>query len=63
MDVYSTASVPASTRATYWNDVYSRCFAQVTFSPLDREDFEAELKKKGIPSEMPDFKYNDDVRF
>lgn len=44
MDVYSTASVPASTRASYWNDLYSRCFAQVTFSPLDREDFEAELR-------------------
>lgn len=31
--------------------------------PQIRKDFEEELKKKGIPSEMPDFKYNDDVRF
>jgi AraC family transcriptional regulator, positive regulator of tynA and feaB len=44
VDVYSTASVPPSTRATYWNDVYSRRFAQVTFSPVDRDGFEAELK-------------------
>lgn len=44
MDVYSTASVPRSARASYWNDVYSRRFAQVTFNPVDREGFEAELR-------------------
>lgn len=44
MDVYSTSHVPAGTRASYWNQVYSSRFAQVTFSPLDREEFEAELK-------------------
>lgn len=44
MDIYTTANVPSHTRATYWNDVYSRRFAQVTFNPVDREEFEAELK-------------------
>lgn len=44
MDIYTTSSVPRGTRATYWNDMYSRRFAQVTFNPLDREAFEAELK-------------------
>lgn len=29
--------------------------------PRIRKDFEAELKRKGIPSEMPEFDYNDDV--
>lgn len=44
MDVYSTANVPRSTRARYWNDVYSSRFAQVTFNPVDRDEFEAELR-------------------
>lgn len=44
LDVYSTANVPSHTRASYWNDVYSRRFAQVTFNPVDREGFEAELR-------------------
>lgn len=44
MDVYSTSHVPPGTRAIYWNQVYSSRFAQVTFNPLDREEFEAELK-------------------
>ena len=30
--------------------------------PRIREDFEAEMKRKGLKSEMPDFKYNNDVR-
>ncbi len=29
--------------------------------PRIKQDFEAELKKKGITSEMPEFEYNDDV--
>ena len=44
MDVYSTDHVPRSTRANYWNQLYSSRFAQVTFNPLDRDEFEAELK-------------------
>jgi AraC family transcriptional activator of tynA and feaB len=44
LDVYSTASVPSAARASYWNEVYQRRFAQVTFSPVDREGFEAELR-------------------
>jgi len=44
VDVYSTAGVPSASRASYWNEIYSSRFAQVTFSPRDREGFEAELK-------------------
>ena len=44
MDVYSTAAVPRGARASYWNDIYARQFAQVTFNPVDRESFEAELR-------------------
>jgi AraC-like DNA-binding protein len=44
MNVYSTAGVPRARRASYWNDIYSARFAQVTFDPVHREDFEAELK-------------------
>lgn len=44
MDVYSTANVSGNSRANYWNDIYSRRFAQVTFNPVDRDGFEAELK-------------------
>lgn len=44
MDVYSTANVSVNSRANYWNDIYSRRFAQVTFNPVDRDGFEAELK-------------------
>jgi AraC-like DNA-binding protein len=44
LDIYSTAAVPQGARASYWNDVYSRRFAQVTFNPVDREGFEAELR-------------------
>ncbi|MEJ0035511.1 MAG: helix-turn-helix domain-containing protein [Gammaproteobacteria bacterium] len=44
MDVYTTAAVPRGARASYWNELYARRFAQVTFSPVDREGFEAELR-------------------
>ena len=44
MDIYSTANVPRSTCANYWNEVYSSKFARVTFNPMDREGFAAELK-------------------
>jgi len=44
MDVYSTADVPAGRRANYWNEVYASRFAQVTFAPVNRENFEAELR-------------------
>src|SRR3954469_14575544 len=44
LDVYSTAAVPRGARASYWNDIYARQFAQVTFNPVDRESFEAELR-------------------
>lgn len=43
MDVYTTAAVPRGARASYWNELYARRFAQVTFNPADREGFEAEL--------------------
>jgi AraC-like DNA-binding protein len=36
--------VPRGARASYWNELYSRRFAQVTFSPVDRDGFEAELR-------------------
>jgi AraC family transcriptional activator of tynA and feaB len=48
LDVFSTASVPRSARTTYWNDMYSRRFAQVTFNPVDREGFEAELRMGAV---------------
>ncbi len=41
MDTYSTANVPRSTSANYWNEVYSSKFAQVTFNPLNRDGFAA----------------------
>ena len=44
MDVYTTAAVPRAARASYWNDLYARQFAQVTFNPVDRDSFEAELR-------------------
>ncbi len=44
MDVYTTAAVPRGARASYWNELYARRFAQVTFSPVGREGFEAELR-------------------
>ena len=48
MDVYSTANVSGNSRASYWNDIYSRRFAQVTFNPVDRDGFEAELKMGAV---------------
>ncbi len=44
MDVYSTAGVPLSRRTSYWNEVYTSNFAQVTFDPVSRDNFEAELR-------------------
>jgi AraC-like DNA-binding protein len=44
MDVYSTAGVPAGRRTSYWNEVYASHFAQVTFDPVSRENFQAELR-------------------
>lgn len=44
MDVYSTAGVPAGRRTSYWNEVYSSHFAQVTFDPVSRDNFQAELR-------------------
>lgn len=50
MDIYSTAGVPRRTRARYWNDVYSNNLAHVSFNPLDREGFAAELKVGAVGS-------------
>lgn len=44
MDVYSTAGVPACRRTSYWNEVYTSNFAQATFDPVSRDNFEAELR-------------------
>jgi AraC-like DNA-binding protein len=44
MDVYSTVGVPARRRTSYWNEVYTSHFAQVTFDPVSRESFEGELR-------------------
>jgi AraC family transcriptional activator of tynA and feaB len=44
MDVYSTAGVPTARRTSYWNEVYTAHFAQVTFDPVSRDNFEAELR-------------------
>ena len=43
METYSTANVPRSTRAAYWNSLYASRLANVTFNPADPADFEAEL--------------------
>ena len=48
MDVYSTAGVPAGRRTSYWNEVYASRFAQVTFDPVSRENFQAELRTGAI---------------
>jgi AraC family transcriptional activator of tynA and feaB len=44
MDVYSTAGVPAGRRTSYWNELYASHFAQATFDPVSRDNFEAELR-------------------
>jgi AraC-like DNA-binding protein len=44
MDVFSTAGVPAGRRMSYWNEVYTSHFAQVSFDPVSRENFHAELR-------------------
>jgi AraC-like DNA-binding protein len=44
MDFFSTAGVPVGRRTSYWNEVYTSHFAQVTFDPVSRENFEAELR-------------------
>jgi AraC family transcriptional regulator, positive regulator of tynA and feaB len=48
VDTFSTAGVPRSTRARYWNDVYSNNLAHVSFSPLDQDGFAAELKMGAV---------------
>ena len=48
LDVYTTAAVPPVARASYWNELYARRFAQVTFNPIDRESFEAELRMGSV---------------
>jgi AraC-like DNA-binding protein len=48
LDVFSTASVPRGSRASWWNELYQRRFAQVTFNPVDRDEFEAELRMGAI---------------
>ena len=60
MDVYSTAGVPAGRRRTsYWNEVYTSHFAQVTFDPVSREDFQAELRTGSIgPLDLARVSYN-----
>jgi AraC-like DNA-binding protein len=44
LDVYTTAAAPRGSSASYWNELYARRFAQVTFNPVDRDSFEAELR-------------------
>ena len=44
MDVFSTAGVPVSRRTSYWNEVYTSHFAQVTFDPVSRDNFDGELR-------------------
>ena len=50
MDIYTTASVPQAARASYWNELYSRRFAQVTFGDARRnaDVAERELGHKGV---------------
>jgi AraC-like DNA-binding protein len=48
MDVYTTAGVPAGRRTSYWNEVYASHFAQVSFDPVSRENFEAELRTGNV---------------
>ena len=60
MDTYSTANVPRSTSANYWNELYSSKFANVTFNPLDREGFAAELKVENV-GELAIARFNSDA--
>jgi len=48
VETYSTANVPRSTRAAYWNSLYASRLAHVTFNPADPADFEAELRVGAI---------------
>jgi AraC family transcriptional activator of tynA and feaB len=48
MDMYSTAGVPVGRRTSYWNEVYTSHFAQVTFDPVSRENFEAQLRTGAV---------------
>ncbi len=48
MDVYSTTGVPMGRRTSYWNEVYTSHFARVTFDPVSRENFQAELRTGNI---------------
>lgn len=44
METYSTAALPAGTRATAWNELYSSHLAHVDFVPANRDRFNAELR-------------------
>ena len=48
MDIYSTDAVAQGARASYWNELYSRRFAEVTFRPADSAGFEAELRMAAV---------------
>jgi AraC-like DNA-binding protein len=50
VDIYSTADAPRNLRAAWWNSIYSSRFAQVTFNPVDRDGFEAELRVGALGS-------------
>ena len=43
MQHYSTRSIPAGSKVSYWNDVASSVFAPMEAKPFDRDHFEAEL--------------------
>jgi len=43
MEIYSADALPAASRATAWNDLYSRQLNRVEFTPEDRHSFAARL--------------------
>jgi AraC-like DNA-binding protein len=43
MEIYSADALPAASRATEWNDLYSRQLNTVEFTPGDRHSFAARL--------------------
>jgi AraC family transcriptional activator of tynA and feaB len=44
METYSTSGLPAGSRASAWNELYSSRLASVDFMPADRYRFKAELR-------------------
>ncbi|HYW03674.1 MAG TPA: helix-turn-helix domain-containing protein [Gammaproteobacteria bacterium] len=48
MQTYSTASLPADKKVTYWNHVVSEVFTQFETRPARAEAFDAEVRETGL---------------